>query len=155
MSDQNLPPIPPQQPSSNEPPTLGTPPTPPAPPAGPNPWESVAGDAAQSLGNTLSGVTEPGFFAALFDFSFSKFITQKVLGVLYALLAVVLVLTYVGAVIAAFVANAGLGIAVLILGPIVALIYLIFARITLEFYAAAIRTAQNTGTLVGQGGVKR
>lgn len=141
MSNQTPPPIPPA-------PGSGSPAT---PPPGQNPWENVAGNAAQSFGDSISGVTHPGFFAGLFDFSFSKFITTKVLGVLYGLITVAIVVGYIIAVIVGFQANIGLGFVALIFGPILALVYLIFARITLEFYAAAIRTASNTSALVSQG----
>jgi uncharacterized membrane protein len=117
---------------------------------GHNPWENVASGAAQSFGNTITDVGTPSFFAGLFDYSFSRFITTKVLGVLYGLVTVLIAIGYIVAVISAFASNVWLGLVVLILGPLVGLVYLIFARITLEFYAAAIRTASNTTTLVDQ-----
>ncbi|WP_282837988.1 DUF4282 domain-containing protein [Microbacterium flavum] len=155
MSDQNPPPIPPQPGSGSGPAGPPTPPPGPPPTPGQNEWENVASGAAQSFGNTISGVSTPGFFAGLFDYSFSKFITTKVLGVLYGLVTVLIVIGYIIAVISSFAASVWLGLVVLILGPLIALVYLIFARITLEFYAAAIRTASNTTTLVDQGGLRR
>lgn len=165
MSDQNIPPVPPQPgsgsgstpPPSNpgQTPNAGqTPPPGQAPNAG-NQWENVASGAAQSFGTSISDVGTPGFFAGLFDYSFSKFITTKVLGVLYGLITVLLVIGYIIAVISAFTSSVWLGLVILILGPLIGLVYLIFARITLEFYAAAIRTASNTTTLVEQGGLRR
>lgn len=150
MSDQNQPPVPPSGEGPGSPPPL-PPQGPPAPAGRRNEWDDVASGAAQSLGDSLSGVGNPGFFAGLFDFSFSKFITTKVLGVLYALIVVALAIGWLVAVIGGFTTNVWLGLAALILGPIFLLVYLIFARITLEFYAAAIRTASNTGQLVEQG----
>lgn len=74
---------------------------------------------------------------------------------LYGLITVLLVIGYIIAVISAFTSSVWLGLVILILGPLIGLVYLIFARITLEFYAAAIRTASNTTTLVEQGGLRR
>ena len=74
---------------------------------------------------------------------------------LYGLITVLLAIGYIIVVIGAFASSVWLGLVVLILGPLVALVYLIFARITLEFYAAAIRTASNTTRLVEQGGLRR
>ena len=162
MSDQTPPPVPPTPGTggagSSTPPPSSPPPgssqnsgqTP-----GHNPWENVASGAAQSFGNTITDVGTPSFFAGLFDYSFSRFITTKVLGVLYGLVTVLIAIGYIVAVIGAFASNVWLGLVVLILGPLVGLVYLIFARITLEFYAAAIRTASNTTTLVDQGGLRR
>lgn len=94
---------------------------------------------------------EPGFFPSLFDLTFSKFVTPKVLGVLYGLLIFFIALVYVVTTVAAFARDqAALGVAILILGPIAGLIYLIFVRMSLEFVAAAIRTAQNTSILIGR-----
>jgi len=161
MSDQTPPPLPPNPASGGSgsaTPPGGTPPTNPSTPGqqpGHNPWENVASGAAQSFGNTITDVGTPSFFAGLFDYSFSKFITTRVLGVLYVLITLLLAIGYIIAVIGAFASSVWLGIVVLILGPLLGLVYLIFARITLEFYAAAIRTASNTTTLVDQGGLRR
>lgn len=162
MSDQTPPPLPPDPAAggsgSTTPPEGGTPPTNSSTPGqrpGHNPWENVASGAAQSFGSTITDVGTPSFFAGLFDYSFSKFITTRVLGVLYGLITVLLVIGYLIAVIGAFASSVWLGLVVLILGPLLGLVYLIFARITLEFYAAAIRTASNTTTLVDQGAYRR
>ncbi len=161
MSDQTPPPLPPNPASGGSgsaTPPGGTPPRNPSAPGqqpGHNPWENVASGAAQSFGNTITDVGTPSFFAGLFDYSFSKFITTRVLGVLYGLITVLLAIGYIIVVIGAFASSVWLGLVVLILGPLVALVYLIFARITLEFYAAAIRTASNTTRLVEQGGLRR
>ena len=162
MSDQTPPPIPPTPGTggagSSTPPPSSLPPGSsqnPGQTPGHNPWENVASGAAQSFGNTITDVGTPSFFAGLFDYGFSRFITTKVLGVLYGLVTVLIAIGYIVAVIGAFASNVWLGLVVLILGPLVGLVYLIFARITLEFYAAAIRTASNTTTLVDQGGLRR
>jgi hypothetical protein len=86
---------------------------------------------------------------ALFDLSFTKFISPSIAKIVYVLIMVVIGLTYLIAVIASFRVNAVIGLLVLIIvGPIVALLYLVLARVGLESLIAAIRTAENTAELV-------
>ena len=85
-----------------------------------------------------------GFFAALFDFSFNSFVTPKIVKFVYVLATILLVLTYLFFVIAAFADdNAGFGIAVLLLGWIPFLFYLALIRMTLEFYYSIVRMSQD------------
>jgi hypothetical protein len=84
-----------------------------------------------------------GFFAALFDFSFSRFVTPMIVKLVYVLATIALGLLYIVFVIGAFSQSAGAGIGVLIVGAIVALIYLAFIRMTLEFYYAIVRMSQD------------
>ena len=63
-----------------------------------------------------------GFLRALFDFSFSTFITPKVVRFVYILAT---------------------GLLVLLVGPIVMLVYLALIRMTLEFYLAITRMSQD------------
>lgn len=86
---------------------------------------------------------------ALFDLSFTRFISPSIAKIVYVLIMVVIGLAYLVAVIASFRANVVLGLIVLIIvGPIVALLYLVLARVGLESLIAAIRTAENTAELV-------
>jgi hypothetical protein len=87
--------------------------------------------------------TEGGFFAALFDFSFAQFVTPKIVKLVYVLATIGLALGYVVFVISAFTQNAAAGIVVLLVGAIVALVYLAFIRMTLEFYFAIVRMSQD------------
>lgn len=87
------------------------------------------------------------FFSTLFDFSFSRFIATKVIGLLY-----VLGMLSAGAILLGVIASgfdngflAGLGS--LIVAPIVTLIYLLFIRISLEALVAGITTAENTSKI--------
>ena len=70
---------------------------------------------------------------ALFDLSFTRFVSPGLVKFVYILVMVLLVLGYVGLV---------------LFGPLVTLIYLVLARVGLEVLIATIRTAENTGTLV-------
>jgi len=93
-----------------------------------------------------------GFFQALFDFSFSAFITPKLIKVLYILFMIMIGLGCLAFVIAAFAANAAAGILVLlIVAPIIFLFYVIMARVYLELVIALFRIAENTTELVEQG----
>lgn len=124
-----------------------------APPQGqyppqPGDYPPVPPSAPGRFDAPLSSLKDPSFFPTLFSFDFTHFITLKVLSALYGLLMLALGLGYVVAVISSFMQSAGFGLVVLILGAVGLLIYLILARISLEFYAAAIRTAENTTKLL-------
>lgn len=80
------------------------------------------------------------FFSALFDVRFSTYITPKVVTVLYVLGMIGIVIGYLSYTVFAFNVNAGLGfVTLLILGPLFALLALIWLRVTLEFYLALVR----------------
>ncbi|WP_435298962.1 DUF4282 domain-containing protein [Timonella sp. A28] len=87
------------------------------------------------------------FFKALFDLSFSHFVTLKFAKFIYVLLLIFVGLSYL----IAFFALAGIsplyGFLALFLGAIVSAVHIILLRIGLEFAVAMIRTAENTTTL--------
>ncbi len=93
----------------------------------------------------MAGTLESkGFFAALFDFGFTSFITLKFIRVIYTVL--VIAACIVGLVVFAGLANRG-GVGVLlglIFGPLVTLLYLVFARIWMETIALFFRIGENT-----------
>ena len=95
----------------------------------------------QGIGSADGG--SGGFFAALFDFSFSRFVTPMIVKFVYVLATIALAISYVVFVIAGFDNSAAAGITILILGAAVALIYLAFIRMTLEFYYAIVRMSQD------------
>lgn len=91
------------------------------------------------------------FFQSLFDISFSSFITTRIIKVLYVLFMIVIGLAYIGFVISSFANSVVLGIIVLvIIGPIVALLYLIVIRIYLELVMVIFRIADNTQRIAGE-----
>jgi hypothetical protein len=101
--------------------------TPPSPPTSP---------PAQPAG----APTPQSFFAALFDVRFSNFVTPTVVTVLYVLGMIGIAIGYLTYVVLAFNVNAGLGaVTLLIIGPLFALLALIWLRVTLEFYVALVR----------------
>ncbi|AYY13288.1 DUF4282 domain-containing protein [Actinobacteria bacterium YIM 96077] len=83
---------------------------------------------------------QPNFFARLFDFRFNAYVTPTIISVLYVLGMIGIAIGYLSYVVLAFNVNAGFGILVLlILGPLGALLALIWLRVTLEFYLALVR----------------
>ncbi len=114
---------------------------PPQPPGGPQ------------RGPSTNAVEAKGFFAGLFDFSFQSFVTLKFAKLIYIIMMVVIGLwALFGWLIGSIVLMTQeplVGLLGLLLGWIPMLLVLILARITLEFYVAMARTAQNTaGTRV-------
>lgn len=92
---------------------------------------------------------EQGFFASLFDTSFSSFITTKIIKVLYILTMVLLGLVALGFVVSAFTVSTGFGLLTLvILAPLMFLLYLIYARVVLELFIAIFRIMETNFELV-------
>lgn len=84
-----------------------------------------------------------GFFAALFDFSFTHFVTPQIVKVVYILATIGLSLLFVFFLITAFVNEVDVGFVVLLIGPIVFLVYQALVRMTLEFYFALVRMSED------------
>lgn len=137
MSSSEPPPgsYPPQGPPPQGPPPGGPPPggyPPPGPPGGYPPFPSGSRQPSQK-----------NVFAALFDITFSTFITPTIIKAVYLIVMIVLGLVWIGWTIAGFSDSAGLGILVLIGGAVVMLLYLAFIRMTLEFYLAIVRMSED------------
>lgn len=104
------------------------------PPPAQDPYGQPGGSPAQAT---------KGFFGALFDFSFEHFVTPMLVKVVYILATVGLGLMWLIWMIAAFSQSAGLGLVILLLGPIGIVIYLAIIRMTLEFYLSVVRMSQD------------
>jgi hypothetical protein len=91
----------------------------------------------------MAGAGDKGFFGSLFDYSFTSFVTPKLVKVVYILATVVIGLAYLGFVISAFAANGGVGVFALVFGGIGAIFYLGFIRLTLELAHAVVRMSQD------------
>lgn len=89
-----------------------------------------------------------GFFGALFDLSFSEFITTRLIKILYVLLLVVIGIAYLVAIIGGFADSFLQGLLVIIIGAFVAVIYVIMARVWMELIIVLFRIAENTTELV-------
>ncbi len=89
---------------------------------------------------------------ALTDLNFEKFITLSVIKVVYILGMAVIGLVYVGVVLGAITQGVMAGLGALIVGGLIAVLYLIFLRIWLELIVVMFRIGENTSKLVSQGG---
>lgn len=101
-----------------------------------------------------SGAEVSGFFRALFDFSFNRFITPMIIKFVYVLMMVVIALVYLFYAVALFSTDAtSLGVLwLLVIGPIASILWLAIARMTLEFYLAVVRVSEDVHNAVGRGG---
>lgn len=124
---------------------------PPAPPSGgsggsPAPTTANVQAAVQSVASDSSG-----FISALFDFTFTRFVTPMLVRFVYLLATVALVASWLAFVITAFITNVGLGLFALIIGPIILIIYLAIIRMTLEFYLSVVRMSEDIHRRLPQG----
>jgi hypothetical protein len=85
-----------------------------------------------------------GFLASLLDPSFSTLVTTRVIKYLYILLLVLFGLGLLGFIVAAIAGGSATSIVVaLIIGPLVALVYVIYARVILEVILAIFRLLES------------
>jgi len=85
-----------------------------------------------------------GFLASLLDPSFSTLVTTRVIKYLYILLLVLFGLGLLGLIVAAIAGGSATSIVVaLIIGPLVALVYVIYARVILEVILAIFRLLES------------
>lgn len=97
-----------------------------------------------------SNGAEPSFFKALFDFSFRHFVTVRFAGVLFGVGLAAIVLGWLIFSLVAFTDSAAAGVLTFLFGAVFAFVYIILFRVTIEFYVAMVRTAQNTSIMVDQ-----
>jgi hypothetical protein len=128
------------------------PPThPQVPPTTGGPTSPAEGFAAAAMPSTAE---TKGFFTALFDLSFSRFITPMIIKFVYVLMMIVIVIVYLFYAILLFQAGAtSIGVLwLLVVGPIASILWLAIARMTLEFYLAVVRVSEDVHRAVGGGG---
>ncbi len=113
-------------------------PTTPIPP--PPPAQTPGGSADGPLMPTNDNVT---FFQALFDYSFTHFVTPKLIKIVYILMTALLALVWLTYVVLGLSASIGVGILALIGGGLFFLIYLALARMSLEFFLALVRMSED------------
>ncbi len=94
-----------------------------------------------------------GFFGALFDFSFSRYITPTVVKVVYIVVVVFTALYWLVGLIAAFAQEWWVGVLFLLFGWIAAILYLAFVRIVLECFVALISISQKVNAYARRDGV--
>jgi hypothetical protein len=99
------------------------------------------------------GADSRGFLSALFDFSFSSFVTTRIIKVLYVLITVLVCLAALFYTILAFQAGAGVGILTLVIGdPLFIIIVMAFWRLVLESFVVVFRIAEDVRALRERGG---
>lgn len=108
-------------------------PPPPPPNAGYSPYP----------GNNPPGYERKGFFGALFDFSFTHFITPMIVKAVYVIATVLIGLFWLVWLVVGFRESTGLGVAVLVIGPIIGMFYLALIRMTFEFYVCVVRMSED------------
>ncbi len=85
-----------------------------------------------------------GFLASLLDPSFSTLVTTRVIKYLYILLLVLFGIGLLGFIVAAIASGSATSILIaLIIGPLVALLYVIYARVILEVILAIFRLLES------------
>lgn len=89
-----------------------------------------------------------GFFQALFDFSFTEFVTSKIIKLLYGLSILFAGIIALTIIIVGFSAHAGAGIlALLIFAPLIFLVSVIYSRVLLEIIIVVFRISENTAEI--------
>jgi uncharacterized membrane protein len=96
--------------------------------------------------------TTSKFWAGLFDFSFTRFITLRFIRVIYAvILGVILLLALVALVVSLVGGASNSSVGTILFGifivPIFTLLYIVFARLSLEFIAVVFRIGENTARI--------
>jgi hypothetical protein len=127
--------------------------TPPASPA-PNPQppgSSVPSGGAYGIIPPPAAASGGGFLGALFDFSFTTFVTTKLVKVLYALCIVVAALYAVFFIIAGFTRGGIFGILALIGSVVLFFAFVIYSRVCMELIIVIFRGAEHLAELVRQG----
>lgn len=107
---------------------------------------------AARMSPPISMAEGAGFFASLFDFSFTEFITTKMIKFLYGLGMLLGGVVALGMIIAGFAQSAIIGIVFLVLSPLIFLLYVIGARVWLELVIVLFRIAEHTAEIAKQRG---
>jgi hypothetical protein len=84
------------------------------------------------------------FFRALFDFSFSEFVTPKIIKILYVIALILVGLASLGFMIAMFSQGGGWILLGLLFAPIMFVLYVIFVRVGYEILIVLFQIAENT-----------
>ncbi len=111
-------------------------------------WRRPAADPRSLPGMSTTPAiptARKGFLASLFDTSFTTLVTTRVISVLYLLLLILVGLGLLGFVIAAIASGSAAEILVaLIVGPLLALLYVVYARVILEVILAIFRLLESS-----------
>jgi hypothetical protein len=93
-----------------------------------------------------------GFFESLFDFSFTTFVTSKLVKLLYVLSIVGAALVSLFLIVIGFTVSIVLGVLMLLIGgPLLFLLSMIYARVFLEVMIVIFRISEHTAEIAEQG----
>lgn len=92
---------------------------------------------------------KPGLLASLFDFSFSEFITSRIIKFIYGLGMVAAAIAVIVFVSSGFVSSAGRGVLFLLLSPLLFLVYVVLIRVWLEVLIVIFRIAEYVRAIEG------
>ena len=116
------------------------------PPSGGSYGGGSYGGGSYGGGGPMAGSPSPkGFFGALFDLSFTTFVTPMIIKVVYIIGLIGIGLGTLFFAVSGFLGGGspGLGIVTLVLSPLVGLLYLCFFRMGCEFYLAITRMSED------------
>ena len=88
-----------------------------------------------------------GFFAQLFDFSFTEFLTTKIIKVLYGLIIFFAAVIAIVVIVGSFSESAVAGAVFLVLSPLWLLLCVVVARVILEIVVVLFRIAEHVGDI--------
>lgn len=106
-------------------------------------YGAAQGQPQQPSGSGGEALDAKGFFAALFDWRFHTLITPKIVSIVYLVGMILIGLMWLVALVQAFALEPLAGVFVLLVGPVIAVVYLAFWRMTLEFYFAIVRMSDD------------
>ena len=118
--------------------------------AQPQPQAYGAPQPAQAYAMPVSADEAKGFIGALFDLSFTNFITTKIIKFMYIVAIVVCALYALAMVGAAFSSNSMLGLGALIVSPLLFLLFVVLARIYMELVIVIFRGAEHLAEIAKQ-----
>ena len=96
----------------------------------------------------MQNYTGTGFIGDLFDLTFTRFISETLIRVLYIISIILAVVAAIIGIIAGFSNGVGAGISALILAPVFFFVYVVFARVIFEFVIVVFRIADYTHQIV-------
>ncbi len=103
-------------------------------------------------GRQARAAGDKGFLGTLFDFSFTSFVTTRIIKVLYVLIGVLAVLSALVYTVIAFRVSAVFGILTLVIGdPLFIIIVMAFWRLVLEAFVVVFRIAEDIRALRERG----
>ncbi len=93
-----------------------------------------------------------GIIGCIFDFSFSEFVTTRIIKILFLLSILLAAFAALSIIVGGFASGTATGfLGALVMAPVVFILSVLFSRIWLELVIVAFRIAENTSRLVEQG----